>query len=263
MQLKIIFLSIFITVIYILNLIMEYEKNSRIDSVLELKTDQINLEYKVIYNNYKTLSKVIFNTIVDTEEVKEFFSNRDRESLKKHLGKDYESLVGFSVKQLHFHLPNNDSFLRMHRVDRYGDNLAKDRLTVKYVNETKKEIDGFEEGKVFNGFRFVYPLFDNDNYLGSVEISFSALFFIKEIMNSYDVYSNFYIKEDLVLEKLFGSEKKNYKKSPIQGYLNEVSIENYLMTQTDRYQISEYLKEEILKKIRLQSTFSLFDKNRS
>jgi hypothetical protein len=47
----------------------------------------------------------------------------------------------------------------MHKPSKYGDNLTFIRESVAYVNKFKKPIDGFEEGRIFNGFRFVYPLF--------------------------------------------------------------------------------------------------------
>ena len=122
---------------------------------------------------------------VDTPEVIGMFKNaynsneeeqaKIRQKLYKHLFADYERLRKLvSLRQLHFHLPDNRSFLRMHRPSKFGDDLTQIRPTVAYVNKNKKSIDGFETGRVLDGFRFVYPLFDAEkNYLGSVEVSFS------------------------------------------------------------------------------------------
>ena len=79
------------------------------------------------------MADLIFETEIDKSQIIELFKNRNREKLYQHLLINYKKFRSFSVRQLHFHLPNNDSFLRMHRPTKFSDNLSKARLTVKYV----------------------------------------------------------------------------------------------------------------------------------
>ena len=255
---KIVFIILFIIFSIIIDTLLNYDKKSRIESVLNEKTKQINLEYGVIYKSYANLSRVIFDSKVNTKEIVDLFGKRDRVQLFKHLTEDYKKLQEYSVKQLHFHLPNNDSFLRMHRPKKFGDSLTKARQTVKYVNEHKKPIDGFEEGKIYNGFRFVYPMFKDSKHIGSVEVSFSADFFIKEITDGYKVYSDFFIKEDVVNTKVFKEELSNYMKSPLTGYLYEKSFINH-KTKDEKY-IQEFkkLEKEILESFKNSKAFSTY-----
>ena len=110
----------------------------------------------------------------------------------------------------------------MHRPNKFGDNLTKIRSTVRYVNENKREIQGFEEGRIFNGFRYVYPLFDEKElHIGSVEISFSALSVIETLHATYNLNSSFLIKKDIVDKKVFKEEKKNYIQSPNKAFYFE------------------------------------------
>ena len=172
------------------------------------------LNYESIYNKYKDISNIIFNTEINNEEIISLFKNVQtknpleqdiiRKKLFKLLINKYQKLKGFNVKQLHFHLPNSISFLRMHRPNIYGDDLTNIRPTLNYVNITKQPIHGFEEGRIYNGFRFVYPLFnENKNFLGSVEVSFDVLALIQEIFNTYYLDSNFLIRKDIVDKKVF------------------------------------------------------------
>ncbi len=76
----------------------------------------------------------------------------------------------FDVRQLHFHFgPNITSFLRVHRPDRFGDDLKDIRYTlVDTFNEHKSRV-GFETGRVYAGLRGVLPLRLADNESGEEE----------------------------------------------------------------------------------------------
>lgn len=231
--LKFLFFYFLITTFLVTIYILQYEKN--VIAYLDTKTSQHLLEFRAIYNKYKALSNLIFDTDINTDKTLNIFKdayksnaaqkNLIREELFNQLEQKYEKLKRYNLQQLHFHLPNNESFLRMHRPNRYGDNLTDIRSTVKYVNEYKKYIDGFEEGKVINGFRFVYPLFTKQNdHIGSVEISFSVLAMIESMNKSYDLNLSFLIRKDIVDKKLFKDELKNYIQSPDKNFYYEKTI---------------------------------------
>lgn len=259
---KIYFILAFIVLSFLSYKFLDYESVSMKEYVLSEKTNKVNLEYKMIYNSYSNVSKLVFDTKINTKKVLELFAKRDRGALYEYLKDNYKKITKFSVKQLHFHLPNNDSFLRMHRPEKYGDNLSKDRLTVKYVSQNQKYIDGFEEGKIFNGFRFVYPLFEDDKYIGSVEISFSALFFIQEIVRGYDVHVDFFIDEDVVKQKVFKDEISNYVASPIKGYMFEKSIVNYTGEADTNTESLKRYETLITTRFKIKKAFSIYLKEK-
>lgn len=184
------------------------------------------------------MADVIFDTEISTNHVIDIFKDAHKGDIKQKakirqelfdaLREKYTKLKSYNLRQLHFHLPNNDSFLRMHRPNKFGDNLTDVRATVKYVNENQEYIHGFEEGRIFNGFRFVYPLFTKENeHIGSVEISFSALALIQTIEKTYNLESNFIVRKDVVDEKVFDEEKSNYLKSPHREFYFERKIYEY------------------------------------
>lgn len=101
-------------------------------------------------------------------------SQRDtaRDELLLTLADTYHYLTEQGIRQFHFHLPNNDSFLRFHFLNHFGDNLTQARYSIAWVNEHKQPYSGFEAGKVVSGFRYVYPIITpNGQHLGSVELS--------------------------------------------------------------------------------------------
>jgi len=218
-------------VVYALN----YEKETKIEEYLQTKGEQAHFNYMALYNQYKKIALIILRTQINQDEVIEIFKDahtsdeatkaKIRQRLYHKLSLTYALLKANNLKQLHFHLPDNESFLRFHRPAKFGDNLTGIRATVEYVNRYKKPIDGFEEGRIYNGYRFVYPLFDkNSTHIGSVEVSFSSLAFHTEYFNDYHLASNFLISKKAVDAKVFESERSNYIDSPLKNFYFEKKI---------------------------------------
>lgn len=229
------FIILYLVVIGIFTSFLIFDFNETKDNYLENKTNQHYLEFKAIYNKHKNISNIIFDTQINQPQIISLFKNAHKSSeLEKNITRErlfsiledkYEKLKEYDLKQLHFHLPNNNSFLRMHRPKKFGDNLTTIRETVAYVNKYEEYIHGFEEGRISNGFRFVYPLFSKDDeHIGSVEISFSALALIKAIKKTFHQSSNFLIRKDIVEKKVFKEEKKNYIQSPQKDFYFERSV---------------------------------------
>ena len=152
-----------------------------------------------------------------------------RNRLYKHLEKTYKELQEQNIQQLHFHLPNNDSFLRFHKPSKFGDNLSKVRSTIAYTNMHKVNTHGFEEGKIFNGYRYVYPLFDinyasgDKVHIGSVEVSHSVNSLKKTYEQAFKKISLYIvIDKNIVNAKVFKDEKIHYEESIVNSdFLHE------------------------------------------
>ena len=252
------FILLFFALVFSMHTYLHSNKEASEKKYLHEVANKQYQDYQIIYSKYKDISKMFFQTKINKPKIINFVKNRQRKELEEYLIGDYKKLRNFSIRQLHFHLPNNDSFLRMHRPSKFGDNLTKARLTVKYVNENLKPIDGFEEGKVFNGFRFVYPLFDNNEHIGSVEISFSALAFIKDIDTYYHKVSNFHIDKKVVDEKIFKDEKDNYVQSPLQQYYCQKSILEFIDIESKKRKFTKKQSEHLYKEIQKGDPFSKY-----
>ncbi|MEA3352868.1 MAG: ATP-binding protein [Campylobacterota bacterium] len=251
---------------------LTYEKNLKIENHLKEKTIQYKQNYNVIYEEYKKISNVIYQIKINTPELKEIFKNAKsadnkqkviiRDKLYKYLSDSYKILKEQNIKQLHFHLPNNESFLRFHRPGKFGDDLTNIRGTVKYVNEYKKAIDGFEEGRIYNGYRFVFPIVHQKEHLGSVEISFSTFAMNIEMIKSFDLIGKLLISKSVVKEKVFSDEKSNYKQSKFEDFLFEKKISEIVQRYNKKnisMLISDETKEEVNKKAFENRSFSLYD----
>ena len=155
----------------------------RKEELLQIEKDSAKVQLNTILESFRIHSNILYFNKIDTKRVKELLldvnestpakQNEIRKELYAELIDMYNNMHDFKLKQLQFHLKNNDSFLRFYRPENFGDNLGELRETVKYVNKYQKPAHGFEAGRIYNGYRFVYPLTYKDTYIGSVETSVS------------------------------------------------------------------------------------------
>ncbi|WP_200414241.1 cache domain-containing protein [Arcobacter sp. FWKO B] len=233
MSIKRKFIFFYIVTLLCVGIILYIEKESKINNYLIERTNIAKINYNSLYNEYKKIADIIFLTQINQKEILEIFSQANkvskveqqniRNTLYRNLDNVYALLNSYNLRQLHFHLPNSDSFLRFHRPEKFGDSLVGIRDTIEFVNKYKKPIDGFEEGRIFNGYRFVYPLFFEDIHIGSVEVSFSTSEFAKEYDMDYGSTSFFLVSKKLVDQKVFEDEQDNYSVSFLDDFyiLNE------------------------------------------
>lgn len=96
---------------------------------------------------------------------------RDRAALQAlTLDSFYALREQLGVRQYHFHIPPAQSFLRLHNLTSFGDDLSSIRETVVQVNQTRQPVAGIEVGLGGLGIRGVVPVFYQGNHIGSVEV---------------------------------------------------------------------------------------------
>lgn len=236
---KVVFVITTISIVLAINFLLFIEKEIAVKEHLKKEANQIKLTYNAIEKKHKKIADIIFKTHINKKEITSLFQkaitknikqkNNTREKLYLKLKETYQALEEYDIKQLHFHLPNNESFLRFHKPHKFGDNLTTIRETVSYVNKNKKPIHGFEEGRIYNGYRYVFPLFDKKkNHIGSVEVSFNTKAFSKVFYKEFNKLNVFLIPKKLVRKKVFKAEYKNYKSSHLKDFYIEKDALDYL-----------------------------------
>lgn len=85
----------------------------------------------------------------------------------------------YGVEQFQFHTPSAISFLRVHKPEKFDDDLSAFRHTVVMTNKEKRPTRGLESGVAGLGLRGMVPVMHNGNHVGSVEfgMSFGQSFF--------------------------------------------------------------------------------------
>jgi diguanylate cyclase (GGDEF)-like protein len=224
--------------------------------------------------NMGIFSRFVFESSIDRPEVTALVSTawsgnaedvaRNREALYQFMLPVYNKLLAYDYRQLHFHFPDCVSFLRMHSPEDFGDNLYSIRPTVRLANERLEPVAGFEEGRIFNGYRFVYPLFNEGVHCGSVEVSFSMGSFITILageQNSTTVLASernstivFAIKRSVVESTVFAQKLDNYIPSP---FSDEYLLDSHLQNPPGDARLQTLLRERIQDKLKEGEDFGL------
>ncbi|GHD56765.1 methyl-accepting chemotaxis protein [Thalassobaculum fulvum] len=119
-------------------------------------------------------------SVAGNTAVQEALAARDRDRLAALVVPQYKALAADQdVEQFQFHLAPATSFLRVHKPEKFGDDLSGFRLTVVEVNTEGKAISGLEHGVAGLGMRGVVPVRRDGEQVGSVEfgLSFGQAFF--------------------------------------------------------------------------------------
>ncbi|MDI3324246.1 diguanylate cyclase [Pontibacterium granulatum] len=108
----------------------------------------------------------------------------------------------YSVRQLHFHLgPGSTSFLRVHKPEKYGDNMDQLRHMVVDVNQQQVPKTGLELGRVYSGLRGIVPVYDNSTppqHIGALEAGTSYRDIIQLLSKTIDADVAVLFREDRV-----------------------------------------------------------------
>jgi diguanylate cyclase (GGDEF)-like protein/PAS domain S-box-containing protein len=139
----------------------------------------------------------------------------EQDILRKELFGQFEELFHImktEFRQVHFHLDDGTSFLRLHKPESFGDNLRSTRESIHLIGEEKKFLNGFEMGRHFYAIRYLYPLFSKENvFLGSVEMGVSFRHFRSSLRELADGEHLLLIHSGIAEEKLLPSGKNNFQ----------------------------------------------------
>lgn len=189
---------------------------------LQNELQSLEGEVDSILLTYSKFSDYIFDELDQDQEIKDIMEKANSASIsEKEVLRDrlyqktynkYLSMKEYEYRQFQFHLANTESFLRLHAPEKYGDLLLGIRESVRLTNENLEKTTCFEEGRIFNGFRYVYPLLNKDKHIGSVEVSVSSRSIIKILSQLYQNEDFYFIIDKAVADqKLFEEELSNYQ----------------------------------------------------
>lgn len=261
-------------------LLLNWDYHQHRDEYLKAYNQNIYKDYQIIHKKFSTVARTMFESVLNKPAVLQLLAQaygseekkaEARHKLKVLLDDEYELFKEQNLRQLHFHLRNNESFLRFHRPAKFGDNLTGIRSTVEWVNTHQQPISGFEEGRIYNGFRYVFPLFlqkerGEREHIGSVETSFTPYALANEFAASHDAKVGFFVKSKIVDSKVFKDEHINYSESELPGYYYEKSVKKQLehaFEQMDERLLDKELLQNISHRIDRGEVFSLPSSDRS
>ncbi len=114
------------------------------------------------------MARVNVQRTANNKIVQELFADGDRQELVDLMVPEIEA-VEDEVGRVHFHNPDSTSFLRVHRPDRYGDDLSDTRHIVNQANQQQTMLTGLEAGTTGISIRAIAPVSYEGEHIGTVE----------------------------------------------------------------------------------------------
>ncbi|MDH3393890.1 MAG: hypothetical protein OEL66_07775, partial [Desulfobulbaceae bacterium] len=180
------------------------EKKQKNDRVAHEVITRTNANLETILFSYSRIANITFDEVIAKPEITgiiqqayqadELSREKLREELHQKLLPTYRLLRDNGFRQFHFHFPNGVTFLRMHRPAKFNDPLFAFRPSVRIANTEKRPVEGFEEGRNYHAFRFVFPIFQQNTHVGSVEISVPFYSVQKALIKAYPAEYFFMLK---------------------------------------------------------------------
>ena len=250
----------------------DYKKNESL--FLKNTTHFLETVTNLNTKNLNTLSKTIFYMSINIPPMKKIMYEASKtnnpkklEILRKKLLNLFEEkyiyLKKLGFRQFHFFLPNGKSFLRIHYPPIFGDYLKDERDTYKYVIQFKIPVSAYEEGKLFNGFRNVYPIFYKGKFVGGVELSYSFSA-IEEKLQTIPQLSYIFITNEKIAEKKNIHNIKNiYKKSSFENFVYDEATfsSNMLIPLQTIFRINSIISANVIHKLEKGEKFSITFQN--
>ena len=136
-----------------------------------------------------------------------------RGELAARLQPVFDVLEENGFRQFHFHLADGTSLYRFHRPERFGDPLFDVRPSVRIAQRERRAVHGFETGRVYHGFRHVFPLVWEGEVVGSVEASvpFATIERLLREIGAEQRHVRLLLERDAVEPKLFADQRGIYR----------------------------------------------------
>lgn len=145
-------------------------------SKLSIETLEIfNAEVERGIDFYDAMIKDTFDNYGIIDAVK----NRDNQKLYSLIFPRYQFLKNnnSSLYIMHFHDTQNKTILRLHRPEKFDDDLTNIRPIIREVNNRLIKAHGFESGKHGFFYRIVSPILSSGEHLGALEIGLEINYF--------------------------------------------------------------------------------------
>lgn len=174
LSLKLKYLPLILSVILVVGFVVVFFVNNFFSNAVQkvwIKTSDESAKHSIehVLEGYETLLNSHLERIIKDGEVISLFKSGNREELYNGLKDYYQDLLKYNVEIMQFTQPDNKSFLRMHKPESFGDDLSF-RKTITKVNTTKQKVTAVEPGRSGVAFRVLAPIFDNNEYLGLLEL---------------------------------------------------------------------------------------------
>jgi hypothetical protein len=239
-SLKLILFVAYLATCAIVAVLTQINRDQRIDLAVDTHLSDLQRQYDVISRFHRDDAQAIYHSTQNNADVLKILARveeadekeRDvlRVELHNLLAQNYEYMRLRGVLQYHFVLPDNTTFLRMHKPEKYGDNLGDIRFSFYNTNSKHEFTGGFEQGKTAHAFRNTFPLWDlNGKYLCALDIGYGSETIQTLLTEINHLHTHFLVHVNVFSTKAW--ERKGIKLE----YLRSVENSEYMFAITKEH----------------------------
>ncbi|MFT7005473.1 MAG: hypothetical protein ACJAWW_002848, partial [Sulfurimonas sp.] len=229
---------------------MQASKHTVIQNVANKTLNSIKVANDSILDTYKLVAQKSFHDLMKSDETlkilkefkhseKEDKKNILRGELYRLLYKEYDFMKTFNIRQFHFHTYDGKSLLRFHLPYENGDSLMNTRTSIRLANTELKNVVGFEGGRIFPAYRYVFPIIDKGEHLGSVEFSIAFEAIEERLQQILPFYAH-----EIIMNKAVSYDK--VFKGHIDFFIPSRFSNDYYIENTFISEVTRKIKEDEL-----------------
>jgi methyl-accepting chemotaxis protein len=218
-----------------------YSQSSLLEAeeLKQLQSIDVSFNEKLIAR--KEMAVSLAYSIAEMEDVQRAFAEQDRERLISLTEKSYLKLNElYDIPQSQFHVPPATSFLRLHSLEKYGDDLSAFRNTVLVTNANQVAVAGLEKGKGGFGIRGVVPVFYQGKHIGSYEMGMNFdTKFLEEFKESSGVDVATYVYSE-------ASKVDSFSEDTVMTGESQSTFELLSCTHEEPLQVSNAIRMQVM-----------------
>eukprot|EP01022_Parablepharisma_sp_SALTPOND_P032698 TRINITY_DN8599_c0_g3_i1.p1 TRINITY_DN8599_c0_g3~~TRINITY_DN8599_c0_g3_i1.p1 ORF type:complete len:598 (-),score=55.56 TRINITY_DN8599_c0_g3_i1:1275-3068(-) len=232
-------------------------KESRINEELKTSIDKLKLNYEIDLFHKSKDADAVYRIFEDNKYIGEILRLASQENIQKRealktllytkLKNDFTHMKDRGINLVVFTLRDGTAFLRLHALDRDGDNIKDIRYSIEKTSNDHSVSRGLEGGKMFYAFRNVYPLYsENGEFVGSVDIGFSSKSLQQNLDELNKLHTHFLIRKDALEKLVWKSESLR------DEYIQSIEHEDFLyhLPSKKHLEVLDKKREEIIEKRR-------------
>lgn len=198
--------------------------------------------YKQGLDRFNAIARNVYLSVQSDEKLLEIVERASKQKdvdtnlhneLYQYYKDEFQKLQLLDVLHVQFVTPNGNSFIRMHKSKKFGDNVQEVRYSFSFANKEKVFISGFEEGRTSHAFRHVYPLYREGNFIGLVDIAFSSTMLQNYTMRANNIHTHFIVNKNVF-------KTKEWKSNVEEPYEDSIEHKDFM------FSFSDHVKHDIL-----------------
>ena len=182
---------------------------TRLETVKKESVGQMQSAVNSTIEVYGRLAEMAFDETAHRPEIRELYRKAQgsptpgersywRDTIARQLDLSFRKFSYYQLHMLNLVTPDGTVFLRMNDPGRYGDNVLPASRLQGAALENRMPAQGFEIGTTHSLYRYSFPLFLGNAFLGSAEFGLSSSAILAQLKKQFPGHYTLLLRKDLL-----------------------------------------------------------------